>query len=235
MYKCKSCDFQTENKYQLGSHCQKIHTKLTVKQKGKFKRFLFSKECLKCKKIFTVERKEKFDGTISVSKKEKKFCCLQCANSRNTNKEVITRISCKNCKQSFKKKKGKFFCSKKCYNENKYKTKLELVTKENNFFILTSKSSTVRNFLIKHYGHKCSICNIENWMGEKVPVVMDHIDGNSDNWQFTNLRIICRNCDGLLPTFAGRNVGKNKIQSKRMKEQNERIKSGKQKTREVKQ
>lgn len=33
------------------------------------------------------------------------------------------------------------------------------------------------------------------------------IDGNSDNGKVVNLRLICRNCDGLLPTFAARNKG----------------------------
>lgn len=37
---------------------------------------------------------------------------------------------------------------------------------------------------------------------------MDHIDGDSGNSARENLRLICLNCDGLLPTFKNRNKGK---------------------------
>jgi hypothetical protein len=70
--------------------------------------------------------------------------------------------------------------------------------------------SSVKIYLIHKYGHKCSICGLEKWRDEKVPLVLDHIDGNADNKLLINLRLICRNCDGLLPTYTGRNVGKGK-------------------------
>ena len=41
-----------------------------------------------------------------------------------------------------------------------------------------------------------------------MPVVMDHIDGNSDNWLDSNLRLVCGNCDMQLPTYKNKNKGK---------------------------
>ncbi|WP_051302898.1 HNH endonuclease [Psychromonas aquimarina] len=55
--------------------------------------------------------------------------------------------------------------------------------------------------------HECEICGTKDWLGQKVAVVLDHIDGNNSNHLLSNLRIICRNCDGNLETFAGRNKG----------------------------
>jgi 5-methylcytosine-specific restriction endonuclease McrA len=40
-----------------------------------------------------------------------------------------------------------------------------------------------------------------------MPLVLDHIDGNSDNWDLKNLRMICCNCDALTPTYKNRNRG----------------------------
>jgi hypothetical protein len=44
-------------------------------------------------------------------------------------------------------------------------------------------------------------------MGERVPLILDHIDGNSTNWSVANLRLVCGNCDMQLPTYKGRNKG----------------------------
>lgn len=67
---------------------------------------------------------------------------------------------------------------------------------------------TVRQYLIYKYGNKCMICGLEKWQNQKIPLVCDHIDGNSKNTDITNFRIICNNCDALLPTFKGKNRGK---------------------------
>lgn len=44
-------------------------------------------------------------------------------------------------------------------------------------------------------------------MGEKVPLVLDHIDGNSENNNEENLRYVCGNCDMQLPTYKAKNIG----------------------------
>jgi hypothetical protein len=54
---------------------------------------------------------------------------------------------------------------------------------------------------------KCSICDIEEWMGQSVPLVVDHIDGNHNNNLPSNFRFVCCNCDALLPTFKAKNKG----------------------------
>ena len=66
---------------------------------------------------------------------------------------------------------------------------------------------TVKQYLIYKYSNKCMICDLDKWQNQKIPLVCDHIDGDAENIDLANFRIICNNCDGLLPTFKGRNKG----------------------------
>lgn len=53
--------------------------------------------------------------------------------------------------------------------------------------------------------HKCEICNLEDWMGQPIPIELDHIDGDHYNNSLDNLRILCPNCHAQTPTNSGRN------------------------------
>lgn len=54
---------------------------------------------------------------------------------------------------------------------------------------------------------KCEICGLTEWLGNPIPLELDHIDGNHFNNDFNNIRIICPNCHALQPTNSGKNVG----------------------------
>lgn len=54
--------------------------------------------------------------------------------------------------------------------------------------------------------HKCEVCNETEWMGKKIPIELDHIDGNHYNNDLSNLRIICPNCHAQTDTNSGKNV-----------------------------
>ena len=53
---------------------------------------------------------------------------------------------------------------------------------------------------------KCEICETTEWMGKKVPLELDHIDGNHYNNDMSNLRILCPNCHAQQDTNSGKNV-----------------------------
>lgn len=67
--------------------------------------------------------------------------------------------------------------------------------------------SVLKSHLILERGHRCEICQNEEWMGQKIPITIDHVDGNSDNNSKVNLRLLCPNCHAQTPTFCGKNVG----------------------------
>lgn len=65
-----------------------------------------------------------------------------------------------------------------------------------------------RSAMIKKYGHKCTICQLTHWQGKLAPIQLDHIDGNSDNNEESNLRLLCANCHAQTETFCGKNIGR---------------------------
>ncbi|MCW2921142.1 MAG: endonuclease [Thermoleophilia bacterium] len=65
----------------------------------------------------------------------------------------------------------------------------------------------MRRYLLQKRGTRCEICGRDEWYGQPMPVIMDHIDGHAENNDLDNLRMICPNCDALLPTHKARNKG----------------------------
>lgn len=70
------------------------------------------------------------------------------------------------------------------------------------------KSNDLKYRLIKEgfFEHKCSKCNLKEWMGKQIPVQLDHIDGNPENNNLDNLRILCPNCHAQTDTYCGKNI-----------------------------
>lgn len=55
---------------------------------------------------------------------------------------------------------------------------------------------------------RCESCRQESWLGDPIPLELDHVDGDRLNNELENLRLLCPNCHALTPTYRGRNIGR---------------------------
>ena len=87
----------------------------------------------------------------------------------------------------------------------------------------------IKRFLINKNGHTCSICGNTQWNDLPIPLICDHIDGNTNNSDLKNFRLVCCNCDAQLPTYKSKNRGKGRAYDKQYYH-NKRAWSGRSKT-----
>lgn len=58
--------------------------------------------------------------------------------------------------------------------------------------------------------HKCECCKNTEWLGDKIPLELHHIDGNHFNNSFDNLMVLCPNCHAKTDTYKGKKTKKEK-------------------------
>lgn len=138
-----------------------------------------------------------------------KFCSRSCAakkNNQGVRRHGQAPRGCENCGKRLEESKAKF-CSNQCQHNKRFKENVAAALSSGTFDSICDTPSARKRILLAIKGHACEICTGTEWMNQPIPLVMDHIDGNSDNHCLANLRLVCGNCDMLLPTYKSKNKG----------------------------
>lgn len=139
-----------------------------------------------------------------------KFCSRSCSaifNNKKYPKRSPQLKPCNLCGQPCTNNRNKY-CSKKCVIQHQRMLKDQIIH-DHGFGDGHYHNRTIRQYLIRNNGNYCMICglNADDWNGKSITLIVDHIDGKSDNNHLDNLRIVCPNCDSQLDTYKAKNKG----------------------------
>ncbi|MBA3873826.1 MAG: HNH endonuclease [Anaerolineae bacterium] len=81
---------------------------------------------------------------------------------------------------------------------------LEEILVENSTYV---SSNNLRKRLIAEgiFEHRCVSCGLDTWLDNKIPLEIDHINGDRRDNRLENLRLLCPNCHALTSTYRGKN------------------------------
>ncbi|MFI6334833.1 HNH endonuclease signature motif containing protein [Streptomyces sp. NPDC050535] len=91
------------------------------------------------------------------------------------------------------------------YNQRR-RTAEEILTEDTSAHATRVPSSRLKR-AIGELGveERCALCGIEGvWLGEPLPLEVDHVDGNWRNNRIENLRLLCPNCHSTTDSYRGR-------------------------------
>ena len=114
-----------------------------------------------------------------------------------------------NTESRFRHSKINLYCSLLCQQEHRTQKLIE------NWLSGGDKSvwkysipAWAKKYLIDTRGHKCEVCERTTWINNPIPLEVDHIDGNNQDNNLKNLRLICPNCHSQTDTYKSKNYGR---------------------------
>lgn len=134
-----------------------------------------------------------------------KYCSLKCVQFAQKKSRSACLSGCGNMAKLHRTR----YCSLSCATAHRYRRRAEAFFARGGIYGYVHPQFLARA-LRDYYGERCLRCGWSNRHEKtgKVPVEVEHIDGDWQNNRLTNLTLLCPNCHALTPTFRGLNRGR---------------------------
>ena len=143
--------------------------------------------------------------------RSQKFCSHSCSAKYNNigRTKIKNNSECLRCGNKLNRNSSKY-CSLACCTAFRVEEKINSwINGEWSGNAVDGLAPSIKKYLKYLHGDKCSICDwseINPYTG-KVPVEIDHIDGDCYNNRIENLRVVCPNCHSLSSNYRALNKG----------------------------
>lgn len=131
-----------------------------------------------------------------------KYCSKSCAKLR-----FRPRGNCANCAAPLGTHQYKY-CSSACQQKRHFT--IRSMNLESGSYVTNSCNRFIRRYLVEKHGERCTRCGWDERHPRtgKVPVEVEHIDGDYKNNHPSNLTLLCPNCHSLTETYRALNRGR---------------------------
>lgn len=160
---------------------------ITVERYGR-KRRLYKHACVFCGDSFYVRSNDK-----------QKYCSVACRGKAQQKREQYSCANChkiiyRNPAEKQRSKSGLLFCSKTCKNIAQRIEGISAIHPSH----YGNGLGNYREKALRANGNVCEDCGISTWLD--IPLLMDvhHIDGNRNNNELSNLKVVCPNCHRII-------------------------------------
>ena len=164
--------------------------------------------CLECGE--EIHRKETYSKSAH---RRKKFCNNSCAAKYNNRLREKAVYTCTHCGKEMDRNKK--FCDNKCQADYEYKEYINRwkAGKEDGITGRFGVSRHIRRYLYEKHNNCCEKCgwNEVNPHSSRIPLEIEHKDGDYSNNKEENLELLCPNCHALTSTYKGANKGNGRL------------------------
>lgn len=131
-----------------------------------------------------------------------KYCSAACAKLR-----FPARGKCAHCAAALATHQYKY-CSLACLQQHYFQ--MRSAELESGKYLTNTCNRFIRRYLVQKLGERCTRCgwNERHPRTGKVPVEVEHIDGDYKNNHPSNLTLLCPNCHSLTDTYRALNRGR---------------------------
>jgi hypothetical protein len=133
---------------------------------------------------------------LTFEKRRSRFCDHSCAATFVNSRRETKHKTCVDCKETFPERGASIRCQG-CIEHRRIDTFEKLKT-----------DGSRKRALISEREHRCESCGLSEWLEKQIILTLDHTDGNPDNNDKSNLKLLCWNCHAMTPTFGGKNAGR---------------------------